>query len=145
VSPGLLTQFVHSDTVYRLRDFAGRPIHEVVEMVREAESLPSEGHTRREYHRHIGDFTLFWTGLYPETVQRARSGWSKDHFVSYCETGKKCYRIASTFDDDPYKEESAVLRRLSEEFELCAYGLHHVRKEFDSLQSEGDGGGKVIS
>jgi hypothetical protein len=131
----ILTRFLHADTIYRLRDCAGRPLHEVGDMIREAEQLPAQGRTRREYHRHIGDFTLYWTGLYPETVQRARSGWSRDHFVSYCETGKRCYRIASQCEE----EESAVLRRLSDEFELCALGLHHVRKEFDALQAEGEG------
>jgi len=140
---GILTQFLHADRVYRLRDGEGRPIHEVVEMVREAETLPAEGTTRREYHRHIGDFTLFWTGLYPESVQRNRGGSFKDSFVSYCQTGKRCYRIASAYEDDPWKEESAVLRRLSDEFELCAYGLNHVRKEIETLRNEGDGG-KVI-
>lgn len=137
---GLLTRFVHADVVYRLRDGGGRPLHEVVDMVREAESLPDEGRTRREYHRHIGDFTLFWTGLYPESVQRARSGWAKDHFVSYCAQGKRSYFIASTYDDDACKDEAAVLRRLSDEFELCAFGLHHVRKEFDALRADGDSG-----
>ena len=141
---GILTKFLHADAIYRLRDGEGRSISEVVDMIREAESLPPEGRTRREYHRHIGDFTLFWTGLYPETVQRSRTNWSKDQFVSFCETGKKCYRIASTYEDDPYKEESAVLRRLSNEFELCAVGLHHVRKEFETLHVDGDAG-KVIA
>ena len=23
---------------------------------------------RRECHRHVGDFTLFWTGVYPEAI-----------------------------------------------------------------------------
>src|SRR5262249_3120296 len=107
---GLLTRFLHSDAVYRLRGGDGRPIHEVADMIREAEALPGEGRTRREYHRHIGDFTLFFTGLYPETVQRARSGWSRDHFISYCTTGKRCYRIASAYEEDSCKEEAAVLR-----------------------------------
>ncbi len=141
---GLLTRFLHADAVYRLRDGGGRPIHEVADMIREAESLPGTGRTRREYHRHIGDFTLFWTGLYPETVGRARTGFGKDHYVSYCETGKRCYRIASTYDEGDCAEESAVLRRLSDEFELCAYGLHHVRKEFDALRAEWGDGGRVI-
>ncbi|MCE9531023.1 MAG: hypothetical protein K8T89_07850 [Planctomycetes bacterium] len=136
---GILARFLHNDVLYRLRDGEGNPIHEVVDMIREAEQLPAEGRTRREYHRHIGDFTLYWTGLYPEWIQRARSGWSKDHFISYCETGKRSYRIASQSDD---VEESAVLRRLSDEFELCALGLNHVRKEFESLHVEGEG--KVI-
>jgi hypothetical protein len=132
---GILTRFLHADVIYRLRDSEGRPIQEVGEMVREAEQLPAEGRTRREYHRHIGDFTLYWTGLYPEAVQRARSGWSRDHFVSYCQMGKRCYLIASQCDE----EESAVLRRLSSEFELCAFGLHHVRKEFEAMQASAIG------
>jgi hypothetical protein len=135
---GILTRFLHADVIYRLRDGTGRPIQEVGEMIREAEQLPALGRTRREFHRHIGDFTLYWTGLYPESVQRARSGWARDHFVSYCEAGKRCYRIASEGEED----ESPVLRRLSDEFELCALGLNHVRKEFESLQMDGEG--KVI-
>jgi len=133
----ILTRFLHADAIYRLRDGHGRMLHDVGAMLREANQLPVEGRTRREYHRHIGDFTLYWSGLYPETVQRARSGWSRDLFVSYCEAGKRCYRIASEDDND---QDHAVLRRLSDEFELCALGLNHVRKEFDTLHAEGHDG-----
>jgi hypothetical protein len=41
--------------------------------------------------------------------------------------------LASQFEDDPYREEAAVLRRLSDEFELCAYGLHEVRREWERV------------
>ena len=132
---GLLTRFVHSDTVCRLRNGEGKPLHEITDMVREAEQLPAEGRTRREYHRHIGDFTLFWTGLYPDSVRRARAGWSRDCFISYCVQGKRSYLIASGSDAGDQMDEAAILRRLSEEFELCALGLNHVRKEFAALQS----------
>src|ERR671935_1758532 len=70
---GLLSRFLHVDWIYRLRDAAGRRLEEVAEMVLEAEAMPPEGRTRREVHRHIGDFTLFWTGVYPEAVNRLRS------------------------------------------------------------------------
>ena len=60
-------------------------------------SVPATGRTRREYHRHIGDFTLFWTGVYPEMLRRLQSLLSKDRFVDYCEQGKRSYYIASTF------------------------------------------------
>ena len=129
----LLSRFIHVDDVFRLRNTHGERLDEVADMVREAAALPAEGRTRREFYRHIGDFTLFWTGLYPESVQRRRSGWCRDSFVDFCEQGKRSYLIASTFDDDPYKEEAAVLRRLGEEFELCAYGLNQVRKEWEQL------------
>jgi hypothetical protein len=127
----LLSRFVHTDAIYRLRGARGKRLEEVVDMVLEAEAMPPEGRTRREVHRHIGDFTLFWTGVYPEALERLRSALSKDHFIDYCEQGKRSYWIASTFADDPYREEAPVLRRLSAEFELCAYGLNQVRREWE--------------
>jgi hypothetical protein len=127
---GLLSRFIHVDAIYRLRSTGGKRLEEVAEMMLEAEALP-EGRTRREFHRHIGDFTLFWTGVYPEALRRLRSRLSVDQFIDYCEQGKRSYYIASTFEDDPYREEAPVLRRLSEEFELCAYGLSQVRREWE--------------
>jgi hypothetical protein len=128
----LLSRFVHIDTICRLRASSGKPLEEVADMLMEVEALPPEGRTSREVHRHIGDFTLFWTGLYPEALKRLRSALRKDHFIDYCEQGKRSYYIASTFEDDPYREEAPVLRRLSAQFELCAYGLGQVRREWDA-------------
>src|SRR5437870_2126393 len=130
----LLSRFISFDAIYRLRNTEGKRLEEVAEMMIEAEALPPEGRTRREVHRHIGDFTLFWTGVYPERLNRLRSALSKDHFIDYCEQGKRSYFIASTFADDPYREEAPVLRRLSEQFELCAYGLSQVRKEWEQVR-----------
>jgi len=127
----LLSRFIHLDTVYRLRNAQGRRLEEVADMLLEAESLPPAGRTRREVYRHIGDFTLFWTGVYPEALKRLRSVLVKDHFIDYCEQGKRSYYIASTFAEEPYREEAPVLRRLSDEFELCAYGLKQVRREWE--------------
>jgi hypothetical protein len=129
----LLSRFVHIDALYRLRNSHGRRLEEVADMVIEAEELPPQGRTRREVHRHIGDFTLFWTGVYPEALRRLRSALTKDQFIDYCEQGKRSYYIASTFEDDPYREEAPVLRRLSDQFELCAYGLNQVRREWERM------------
>jgi hypothetical protein len=131
----LLSRFIHMDTIYRLRDAAGRRLEEVVEMMVEAEAMPPEGRTRREIHRHIGDFALFWTGVYPEALKQLRSAYRKDHFVDYCNQGKRSYYIASTFEGDDYREEAPVLRRLSEGFEMCAYGLTQVRREWQRTQA----------
>jgi hypothetical protein len=141
---GLLSRFVHTGVIYRLRDGAGRVLDQVVDMLAEAAQLP-EGRTRREVHRHIGDFALFWTGVYPEALERLRSPACKDFFVDYCAQGKRSYFIASTFDGDPYREEAAVLRRLSHEFELCAYGLGQVRREWERARVDlGQFDGRLI-
>ena len=123
----LLCRFLHMDQIYRLRDATGAQLEEVAAMILEAEGLPPEGRTRREIHRHIGDFTLFWTGLFPEALQHQRR------------RGKRSYSIAAAYDDEPYRDESPVLHRLSAEFELCVLGLNHVRAEWQSVPI-GEGG-----
>jgi hypothetical protein len=131
----LLSRFIHMDDIFRLRSVRGRRLEEFVDMVLEAEALPAEGRTRREFHRHIGDFTLFWTGVYPEALRHLRSVLSKDHFVDYCEQGKRSYYIASTFEEENYRVQAPVLRRLSQEFELCAFGLNRVRHQWERIHA----------
>lgn len=133
----LLTRFTHFSAVYRFTGSHGRPLTEVAEMAMEAEEIPPEGRTRREYHRHIGDFALFWTGLFPEAVKRREA---RDAVVSYTLQGKRSYLIAASFSADPYREEATVLKRLGAEFELCAFGLNQVRKELEELNGDGDAG-----
>src|SRR5438128_7310179 len=143
----LLSRFVHVDTIYRLRSAAGKRLDEVADMLLEIEALPAGGRTSREFHRHIGDFTLFWTGVYPEALRRLRSILSKDHFIDYCAQGKRAYYIASTFEEENYRVQAPVLRRLSQEFELCAYGLHRVRQEWERVHPgpAGDASQKLLS
>ena len=133
----LLSRFIHINAIFRLRDATGRRLEEIAEMMIEAEAMPPAGRTRREVHRHIGDFTLFWTGVYPEALKRMQSVMTRDHFIDYCAQGKRAYYIASTFEDAPYQDEAPVLRRLSDEFELCAYGLSQVRREWERQRNGG--------
>ena len=62
----LLTRFVHCDALFAIRTLTGRRVDEVVDMLAEAQCRV--GTARRDIHRHIGDFTLFWTGVYPEAL-----------------------------------------------------------------------------
>jgi hypothetical protein len=141
---GLLTRFLHFDAVYRLRNGAGRPITELTEMVLEAEQLPAGGKTRLEYYRHIGDFALFWTGLYPEVVDRQRSRACKDAMVNYTVQGKRGYLITSKMEQaERHDAEASLFRRLSDQFELCAVGLRKVREEWE-LNADPPPGGELI-
>ncbi len=126
----MLVRFVHFDAIYKIRDLAGRRLEQVGQMLLEAQHRV--GDARREIHRHIGDFTLFWTGVYPEALARLRHPSRVDHFVDYCAQGKRSYWIASTYDDPEYDEQNRVLERLSQHFELCAYGLRQMRREWES-------------
>lgn len=129
----LLTRFVHCDAIYKVRDLAGRRLEEVAEMLVEADARI--GNPRREVHRHIGDFALFWTGVYPESLKRPGRS-LRDRFVDYCAEGKRSYYIASTLPSDENDTESDVLKRLSYDFELCAFGLAEVRREWERSDAD---------
>jgi hypothetical protein len=128
----LLACFVPSQAIWRLRDARGRRLHEVAAMVAEAESA-ADAARRRDCHRHVGDYTLFWTGVYPEALPRLQSDDSPDHLIDYQQQGKRSYYLASTLEGG---DEAPILRRLSDQFELCAFGLSRVRREWENLVSD---------
>jgi hypothetical protein len=138
----LLIRFIRLDSVHKVRSVSGRPLMSVTEMA--AEATARLGSAKRELHRHIGDFTLFWAGVFPEALRR-RTNDADHQFESYCSFGKQSYLIASTIvtdgDDDP---PSTILERLSESFELCAYGLREVRREWESGDDEDFGPGSIL-
>ena len=66
----LLARFVPSQALGKVRDASGRSVTQVFAMIAEAESS-ADAERRRECHRHVGDYTLFWTGVYPEALGQA--------------------------------------------------------------------------
>ena len=135
----MLVEFVHRDQIYGIRDAAGRPIEEVTEMVREGDiRLNADSFDReRLVHRHIGDFLLFWSGVFPEFLQYLKAPTSKDALLDVTRQGQFSYHVASTFDHDPYAEEAQILRKLSERFEQYRHGLNLVRASFEGFARQG--------
>lgn len=125
----LLARFIRCEVLYSVRDPSGNPLKQVGNMLAEAEARV--GDARREVHRHIGDFTLFWAGVYPEALRAAHAGTPGDPFVDYCTQGKRAYYIASTIPSEDERVRGEVLERLSAEFELCTFGLNEARKEWE--------------
>ncbi len=132
----LLVRFVRSDAVYKIRNLTGQPLAQVAVMMEEAEKRV--GSAKQEVHRHIGDFTLFWAGVYPETLRRMQASSQKDHLVDYCQQGKRSYWIASKISAGCKPEDGELFSRLSHDFELCAYGLREVRREWERRDDDGD-------
>ncbi|QDT12629.1 hypothetical protein [Planctomycetes bacterium K23_9] len=133
----MMLRFVRVEATYRVRKNNGRPVTEVFQMLCEAEKRI--GLARREVHRHIGDFTLFWSGMYPEQLRRIKPEQSRDGFLDYCHQGKRAYAIAAEIEAGEDRPSSDLLIRLSEHFELCAYGLREVRREWEEGDSSADG------
>ena len=135
---GLLVDFTHADNLYRVRDAGGRRLEDVGEMLLESNPLlgAASFDREREVRRHVGDYTLFMTGIFPEFVagaQRARAA-RLDAFVDYIEAGKESYRVVAAFDQFEYAAEAPLYRRLAEEFERCVFGLNLVKQDLGRLE-----------
>lgn len=135
----LLVRFVRSDELYPVRSIRGQRLVQVTDMLAEAQHR--EGPARQQVHRHIGDFTLFWTGVYPEVIDGLRRG-GKDALIDYQQQGKRAYWIASTIPVEREAAPADVLKRLSENFELCVYGLGEVRRQWE--QQDGDSDAPIL-
>jgi hypothetical protein len=129
----LLVRFIRTDSVFATRGEFGDRIVEVADMVAEAEVRVGEA--RRQVHRQIGDFTLFWAGVYPEALHHLRAAGRKDRFVDYREQGKLAYRIASSIPTER-NDENEILERLSHDYDMCLYGLGEVRREWEQRGGE---------
>lgn len=134
---GLLVDFAHAENLYRVRDARGRRLEDVGEMLIASNPL-LEGRSfvyEREVRRHIGDYTLFLAGLFPEYVARLpRLRGRLDSLVDYIKAGKESYRVVASFDVFEYREEAPLFRELADRFELCVFGLNLVKSDIARRQ-----------
>jgi hypothetical protein len=135
----LLIDFVHADHLYRIRNCRGKRLEEVGEMLLESNPLldaPSF-EREREVRKHIGDYTLFLTGMFPEYVAALpRRGLRLDSFIDYVKAGKESYRIVGAFDGVQHRHAAALFRRLAEQFEYWVYGLNRVKSDLEALRED---------
>ncbi len=136
----LLDDFKRTSQLYRVHSTTGEPLGTVGEMLFEAGPL-SGGELDRacEIRRHVADFALFFTGMFPESLNdgiRARRLRGENLFT-YVQTGKESYQFVSDVqqqrrgDNDCYPE---LFARLAKEFERCMYGLNLVKSELESFR-----------
>ena len=135
---GLLLDFCHVENVYRIRDAKGRRLEDVGEMLIASNPLLG-GRSfiyEREVRKHIGDYTLFIMGLFPEHIARIhRKGIGLDAFVDYMKAGKESYAIVAAFNQFEFRDEAPLFRRLSDRFELCVFGLNLVKHDLAEQQN----------
>ncbi|KAA5545173.1 hypothetical protein FYK55_05725 [Roseiconus nitratireducens] len=135
----MMLRFVRVDSLYSLRQSDGMRTRHLVQMVAEAERRI--GLAKREVYRHVGDFTLFWSGMYPESLSgRKGLAESPDRFLDYCRQGKRAYAIAAEIEGGEDRPSSEVIQRMSEHFEMCAYGLREIRRHWEDGDEQQSGG-----
>lgn len=134
----MLAKFLHNEAIFSIRDAHGRRVRSVAEMLAEGDvRLNADSFEReREVHRHIGDFLLFWSGLFPEFLDSVGAS-APDGLIDAVRQGSESYYIVSSFDYVPYDQEAPMFRKLSEEFPAYREGLTLVRASFEGFRRQG--------
>jgi len=89
----------------------------------------------RQVRKHIGDYTLFYAGMFPESINHYRLRRQRvEGFVDWVKAGKESYYIVSKFEHFEYAKVAPLFAQLSQRFEQCVYGLNLVKNELEVMQ-----------
>ena len=134
----LLAEFCDTEQLFKIRNAAERPLADVGEMLMESDPVfgPAPSFDReRQVRKHIGDYTLFFTGMFPESINQFRLRRQRlENFVDWMKAGKESYYIVSKFEYFEYAKVAPLFASLSQHFEQCVYGLNMVKNELQEMQ-----------
>lgn len=134
----LLAEFCEAEQLFKVHNAAGEALTDVGEMLMESNPVfgPAPSFDReRQVRKHIGDYTLFFAGMFPESINHLRLRRSRlESFVDWMKAGKESYYIVSKFDCFEYTKVAPLFERLSAHFEQCVYGLNCVKNELEEMQ-----------
>jgi len=134
----LLSEFCETENLYKIKSADGRLLCDVGEMVLESDPVygPAPSFDReRQVRKHIGDYALFFSGMFPESLNGARLRRSRmESLIDFVRAGKESYYIVSKFEHFEYAKVAPLFRRMSQEFEQLVYGLNQVKNELEEMQ-----------
>lgn len=134
----VLTEFCECEQLFKVCSAQGRPLNDVGEMLLEADPIygPAPSFDReRQVRKHIGDYVLFFSGMFPESLNHFRLRRQRlENFVDLIKAGKESYFIVSKFDQFEYAKLAPLFGKLAREFEACVYGLNLVKGDLDEMQ-----------
>ena len=124
--------------MHKIRNATGKPLTDVGEMLVESDPVygPAPSFDReRQVRKHIGDYTLFFAGMFPESINHFRLRRQRvENYVDWMRAGKESYYIVSKFEHFEYTKVAPLFARLSSNFEQCVYGLNMVKNDLQEMQ-----------
>jgi len=134
----LLTEFCDAEQLFKIRSVTGKPLSDVGELLMESDPIygPAPSFDReRQVRKHIGDYTLFFAGMFPESINHFRLRKDRvENFVDWVKTGKESYYVVSKFEYFEYAKVAPLFASLSRNFEACVYGLNQVKNDLSEMQ-----------
>ncbi|MGB7292899.1 MAG: hypothetical protein WBD99_12060 [Thermodesulfobacteriota bacterium] len=129
----LLSGFARTERLYKFRDSEGRQIQTVVEMlIKDQAESQERPEWEREIRKHIGDFTLFLSGVFRDYVL------SGSYLNYYMDEGAKSYQFVSRFDLERGKGNPIVFSKLSTNFEYYSGALDYMRRVYFKAEKTSD-------
>ncbi|MGH9568234.1 MAG: hypothetical protein ACRD4F_01245, partial [Candidatus Angelobacter sp.] len=115
----LLAEFCETENLYKIKNSDGRSLSDVGEMLLESDPVygPAPSFDReRQVRKHIGDYALFFTGMFPESLNKWRLRRERlEGFIDFVQAGKESYFIVSKFEHFEYAKVAPLFRRMSQE------------------------------
>src|SRR3954468_66036 len=134
----MLAGFCQAEELYKIRTAAGRPLSDVGGHLLGCGPVygPAPSFDReREIRKHIGDYTLFFAGMFPESINHYRLRRQRlESFVGWMKARKESYYIVSKFEHFEYAKVAPLFAQLSNKFEECVFGLNRVKDELQEMQ-----------
>ena len=134
----LLAEFCDAEQLFKIHNTFNRPLSDVGEMLLESDPVygPAPSFDReRQVRKHIGDYTLFFAGMFPESINHFRLRHERlENFVDWMKAGKESYYIVSKFEHFEYAKVAPLFANLSRNFEGCVAGLNMVKNELQEMQ-----------
>ena len=89
----------------------------------------------RQVRKHIGDYTLFFAGMFPESINHFRLATAASgKFCRVGQGGKESFYIVSKFEHFEYAQSRTPVRQPLKKFEGCVYGLNMVKNDLEEMQ-----------
>ena len=134
----LLTEFCEVENLYKIKNADGRPLADMGEMLLESDPIygPAPSFDReRQVRKHSGDYSLFFSGMFPESINHHRlRKYRLEGLLDFVKAGKESYYIVSKFEHFEYAKVAPLFRRMSQEFERLVYGLNQVKNDLQEMQ-----------
>src|SRR5947209_13995008 len=133
----LLAEFCDAEQLFKIHNAFNRPLSDVGEMLLESDPVygPAASFDReRQVRKHIGDYTLFFAGMFPESINHFRLRRQRlESLIDFIKAGKESYYIVSKFDVFEYATAAPLFAKLADHFEDCVCGLNMVKNELDVM------------
>ncbi len=134
----LLYDFCDAEQLFKIRSAAGLPLNDVGEMLLESDPVfgPAASFDReRQVRKHIGDYTLFFAGMFPESINHFRLRRNRvENLLDWVKAGKHSYYVVSKFEYFEYAKVAPLFAQLAANFEQCVYGLNMVKNDLREMQ-----------